>query len=288
MKTRGWLGLLIMMGALPLPAEWNNPPRRADRDIQHGTFLSPSLNTRVGYNVLLPPQYSSNPASRFPVIYYLHGYQGNESSYLEYARHAREAWKSGEPFILVFVNGGETSFFTDSPDRSVPGESVVVKELIPHIDEKFRTRAGRGGRSLHGYSMGGYGALKLAFKFPDRFGSVVSYGATISDEAEFRKHLKKVFQRQFGNDPRRFTENDPVALAERNAERIRGQTAIRVVVGTRDEFLPRHRALRQTLERLKIGHEYEEIRGAKHDKEDLYKSAAVRGFEFSMRHFNER
>jgi enterochelin esterase-like enzyme len=160
-----------------------------------------------------------------------------------------------------------------------------MKELIPHIDQKFRTVTNAAGRSLHGYSMGGFGALKLAFKYPDRFGSVVAYGATLSEATEFKKHLDKVYARMFGNDPKRFTENDPLVLAERNAEKIRGHVAISLVVGSKDDFLERNRALHEKLQQSKIPHSYEEVRGAGHKKDDLYEPAALRAFEFSAQHF---
>lgn len=261
---------------------WNNPPKRADHAIQHGTFSSPSLKIAVGYNICLPPQYEEKNQQRFPVIYYLHGYEGNESSYLEYAKYWREAVGRYGPVILVFVNGGETSFFSDSPNGAVPAETLLVKELIPHIDQKFRTVTNSAGRSLHGYSMGGFGALKLAFKYPDMFGSVVAYGATLSDAAEFKKHLGKVYAQMFGNDPKRFAENDPFALAERNAEKIRNRVAVSIVVGTKDDFLARNRALHEKLQQLKIQHSYEEVRDAGHKKDDLYEPAALPAFQFSI------
>lgn len=277
----------ILIGSFPLTAKttWNNPPRRAEPYIQHGTFRSSALKTEVGYNVCLPPEYGVQSKQPFPVIYYLHGYEGNESSYLEYAKYWRDACKRFGPSILVFVNGGETSFFCDSPDGSVPGEKLVVKELIPHIDEKFRTIATRGGRSLHGYSMGGFGALKLGFKFPDTFGSVVAYGATLSDAASFKKHLPKVYKQMFGDDAKLFAESDPFTLVERNAATTRGHLAVMLIVGNKDEFLERNRALRQKIQELKITLGYEEVRGAGHDKDDLYEPAALRGFEFSAKHF---
>ncbi|HTD65442.1 MAG TPA: alpha/beta hydrolase-fold protein, partial [Candidatus Limnocylindria bacterium] len=224
------------------------------------------MKTEVGYNICLPPDYNTKAERRFPVVYYLHGYEGNESSYLEYARYWRDAGKRFGPAILVFVNGGETSFFCDSPDGSVPGETVVIKELIPHIDGKYRTIVNRGGRSLHGYSMGGFGALKLAFKYPEMFTSVVAYGATLSDAAEFKKHLGKVYAQMFGGDPKRFAENDPLVLAERNAEKTRGKIAISLIVGTKDDFLEQHRALHRKLDELKIPHHFQEVRGAGHKK----------------------
>jgi S-formylglutathione hydrolase FrmB len=267
---------------------WDNPPKRPPADVRHGTFHSAALKKNVGYNICLPSAYATSPERRFPVVYYLHGYEGNESSYLEYVRHWRDATGRIGPIILVLVNGGETSFFTDSPDGTVPGETVVVKELIPHIDAKYRTLAAREGRSLHGYSMGGFGALKLGFKHPEMFSSVVSYGATLSDAAEFKKHLGKVFTRQFGGDAQRYAENDPLVLAERNTGKIRDRLGIRIVVGTKDEFLPRHRALHEKLNSLKVPHEYEEIPKAKHDKDDLYRASAARGFEFSFKYFVPR
>lgn len=277
----------ILLGSFPLTAKttWNNPPRRAETYVQHGTFRSSALKTEVGYNICLPPEYSAQSKQRFPVVYYLHGYEGNESSYLDYAKYWRDASKRLGPSILVFINGGENSFFCDSPDGSVPGEKLVIKELIPHIDEKFRTIATRGGRSLHGYSMGGFGALKLAFKFPDLFGSVVAYGATLSDAASFKKHLPKVYAQMFGGDARRFAENDPFALVERSAATIREHVTVMLIVGSKDEFLERNRALRQKLQQLKIETAYEEIRGAGHDKDDLYDPAALRAFEFSAQSF---
>jgi enterochelin esterase-like enzyme len=276
---------LVIMKTAVAGTSWDNPPKRADRSIQHGTFPSAALRTRVGYNICLPPQYASDPKARFPVVYYLHGYEGNESSFLEYARYWKAALPRTGPMILVFVNGGETSFFSDSADRQMPGETVLVKELLPHIDSQYRTRADASGRSLHGYSMGGFGALKLAFKYPSMFGSVVAYGATLADAAEFRKHLGKVYRQMFDGDPRRYADSDPLALAERHADLIRGRIGINIIIGSKDDFLPRNRALRDRLQQLSVPVTYQEIRGAGHKKDDLYEPAAASAFEFSAQQF---
>jgi len=166
----------------------------------------------------------------------------------------------------------------------MPGETLVLKELIPHIDQKFRTLTNTAGRSLHGYSMGGFGAFKLAFKFPDVFGSVVGFGATLGDAAEFKKHLGKVYSQ--------------CSVTIRNALRKRSVRARRTQRGENSrargrEFscwnqrrlLERNRALHGKLQTLKILHDYEEVRGAGHKKDDLYEPAAMRAFEFSAQHF---
>jgi S-formylglutathione hydrolase FrmB len=277
-----WVCLSLVAGA---KTSWNNPLKRADAAIRHETFHSTALNTQVGYNICLPPQYKEGGQERFPVIYYLHGYEGHESSYLEYTSYWKAAVARTGPAILVFVNGGETSFFSDAPDGSMPGETVFVRELVPHIDRRFRTDTNSSGRSLHGYSMGGFGALKLGSKYPGLFGSVVAYGATLPDAAEFKKHLGKVYAKAFGGDARRFADNDPIVLVEREADQIRGRVGIHLIIGTKDDFLPRNRALRDKLRALRIPHEYHEIPGAKHKKDDLYEAAAAKAFDFSAMHF---
>jgi len=285
MRKLTFLGSVIggLLTTITARAEgsWNNPPKQQVAGLDHRTFRSASMKADVGYNICLPPEYRDEK-KRFPVIYYLHGYKGNESSYLEYASFWRQSLSRSGPTILVFANGGETSFFCDSPDGLVMGETVV-KELISHIDQTCRTMAQRPARSLHGYSMGGFGALKLAFKYPDLFGSVVAYGATLGSAQEMEKHLGKVYAKMFGGDKARFEANNPLALAEQNAERIRRSTRVLLTIGTKDEFLPANRQLHRRLTTLGVDVAFEEIRGARHKKEAIYESAALPGFAFTAK-----
>jgi S-formylglutathione hydrolase FrmB len=272
---------VLVSGASASPkSPWDNPPKQRVRGLEHRTFRSASMKAEVGYNICLPPEYRDEK-KRFPVIYYLHGYEGNESSYLDYAQYWRESLSEAGPTILVFVNGGETSFFCDSPDSSMMGETVV-KELISHVDQTCRTMAQRQGRSLHGYSMGGFGALKLAFKYPDMFGSVVAYGATLSSAEQMKKHLGKIYAKMFGGDKARFDANNPLALLERNANAIRENLRVQLMIGSKDEFLPANRQLHQRLTALRVRATFEEIPGARHKKEAIYEKAALRSFAFTL------
>lgn len=93
------------------------------------------------------------------------------------------------------------------------GETCVVRELVPHLDANFRTVAAREGRSLHGYSMGGFGALKLGFKHPEMFGSVVAHAATLADAAQMKDNLGKVFTKMFSGEKKLFDASDPLVVA---------------------------------------------------------------------------
>lgn len=263
--------------------KWNNPPKQKVAGLEHHTFRSGTLRAEVGFNVCLPPEYAREPQRRFPVVFYLHGYDGHESSYLDYAKHWRAAITQNGPCLLVFVNGGGTSFFSDAPNGSLSAETMVVKELVPLVDAKFRTIGGRQARSLHGYSMGGFGALKLAFKHPEVFGSAVAYGATLSDAADFQRHLGKVFTQMFASRER-FEGNNPLALAVTGPERIR-DVRVQLIIGTKDEFLNANRELHKRLDAAKITNEFIELPGVKHDKDPLYEKAAARAFAFSAKAF---
>jgi len=267
----------------PAKESWNNPPKEKIAGVEHGVFRSGSMKVEVGFNIYLPPQYTKENQRRFPTIYYLHGIKGNESSYLEYARLLDEGIKSGAvaPMILVFANGGETSFFSDSPDHTVMGETVLIRELIPHIDQHYRTSANASSRSVHGFSMGGFGALKFAFKYTDLFGSVVSYGAILPDARTFARKEPKIFAKDFGNEAG-FVANDPFQLLQQNASKLQN-LKIQIVTGAEDELLAVNRKLHLDLARFDIGHQFRVLPGVPHKKELLYEKAAVPAFAFAAK-----
>ena len=59
---------------------------------------------------------------------------------------------------------GQRSSYMDHADGKTLVETMIVKELIPLIDSRYRTIAERGGRAVHGFSMGADGCLKLVVK----------------------------------------------------------------------------------------------------------------------------
>ena len=77
------------------------------------------------------------------------------------------------PCIAVLPNGMVSSFYRDAANGELPVESVIIKDLIPHVDQTYRTLAEHSGRVIEGYSMGGYGSAHLGFKYPGLFGTVI-------------------------------------------------------------------------------------------------------------------
>ena len=132
------------------------------------------MQRAVGFNIYLPPGYVESER-RFPVVYYLNGRGNDESSHPQLFAILDQAIRAGEipPMILVYAMCGRTSFYVDSPDGAIMGETVFIRELIAHVDRTVRTVASRNGRAVMGFSMGGQGAIKFALKYPGRFGSAV-------------------------------------------------------------------------------------------------------------------
>ncbi|HVK04934.1 MAG TPA: alpha/beta hydrolase-fold protein, partial [Armatimonadaceae bacterium] len=226
---------------------WNNPDGPAIPGVEHGVLRSPSMDREVGYNVYLPPGYKDGK-DRYPVVYFLHGAGGNENSdaggFSALVRKQIEA-KAIPPVICVFPNGG-MSGYADRPEQKVMGETLIVRELIPHIDAKYRTVAAREGRAVCGFSMGGGGAIRLALKYPDLFAAAGSWAGALG-------------ARRGG------PTGSPATLVKENADKVRGRVRLLLVVGDKDMTYGGHPALVAALKDSKIAHEYEVLPGVGHD-----------------------
>ena len=284
-------GSLAWSQKVPLEFEikWVNPPQEQIDRVTHSTFASASMGREAGFNVYLPRAYEAEPGRRFPVIYWLHGAGGNESSGIRVARDYDRAIAAGvlPPVIVVFPNGGRRSEYRDWRDQNVLVETMIVRELIPLIDRKYRTIASREGRAIEGMSMGGNGSLKLAFKYPELFTSVVAYAGSYRPlpedgyfrgiSAEQREWIAKLSQWYSADD-------DVFRLAAKNLERLAG-LRIRFVSGSADVSLEDGEALHAFLQRLGVPHEYEMLLDAPHNQDQYYRRTGFHGFEHHARSF---
>jgi endo-1,4-beta-xylanase len=269
---------------------FNNPPAKPIALETNHVYESAVMGVKVGYNLYLPPGYGDpGNTNRYPVIYWLHGRGRTESNDQFPPATVDAAIRSNvvPPLIFVYVSGGGMSFYSDSVDGKWMSETTIIKELIPHIDATYRTIANRGGRAIQGMSMGGFGAMKLALKYPDLFGSVVAFAGGYRTAEEFQtvEIDREILNHVFGNDIGKFMANHPVTIAKANADAVRDRVAIQMLVGLDDSLLENNRWMHRTLTQLNLQHQYWEIPGVKHDISQISAWIGTAGLQFAASHF---
>lgn len=132
--------------------------------------MSRKMGRGIRNVVVVPQQYYSGPEDQhYPTLYLLHGAWGRFSDWSEGAGLEQIATQYG---MIIVCPDGQDSWYFDSPiDPNMQFETYVSQELVDYIDSHFRTFKSRYMRAIAGLSMGGHGALWLAFRHPDVFHS---------------------------------------------------------------------------------------------------------------------
>ena len=151
------------------------PLARAQGRAECSVVKSQVLGGPVRYCAYLPASFDQDKTRRYPVLYFLHGLGDNEQSLLNFGgwdvvSELRMQGKVGD-FVILAPSGGRT-FYINSVTGKVRYEDFLLKEFMPQMEKKYRATGTRATRGVTGISMGGYGALRLAFKYPDQFAAV--------------------------------------------------------------------------------------------------------------------
>jgi len=151
------------------------PVAHAQGRAECATIKSTVLERPVRYCAYLPASFDADKTRRFPVLYYLHGLGDNEQSLLntggwDLVEDLRRTGKVGD-FILLAPSAGHT-FFLNSADGKIRYEDFLLKEFMPQMEKKYRGESVATMRGITGVSMGGFGALRMAFKHPQQFAAV--------------------------------------------------------------------------------------------------------------------
>lgn len=231
-------------------------------------FQSKLANATLPYNVILPPDYRASSATRYPVLYLLHGFGGH---YSDWATRTNVADYAAQYRMIVVMPEGNNGWYTDSATVATGKyESYILKELIPDVQKRYRTIEARYGRAIAGLSMGGYGALKFGLKSPDTFAFVGSVSGAFAAATWTEDDLKNVKSIRDSL----FSVFGPMSSETRKAndiyEMTRGLSPARVAAlpyfyldcGTEDSLtsIPNQR-FAALLREKKIPHEYRELPG---------------------------
>lgn len=262
-----WFALLILCVTSAIAAA-------AQSRIDCGAMNSRILKRAVHYCVYLPEGYDSS-ARRYPLLYLLHGLGDNEQTLfnsggwteLDDLRHQQ---KIGD--FLIVAPEGWRSFYINSADGSFRYSDFFLHEFMAYIEAKYRVVPGRAGRAITGISMGGYGALRFAFAYPQLFSAVSAQSAALITESpqeldaamQSGYPLAHVVAAVFGDPVRvaHWDADNPFLLAKNNAPELR-KMAIYFNCGQQDNYGFEKGAakLNEELSQEHVPHEYKPYPG---------------------------
>ena len=164
----------LALGAFALSACGEPEPETTPIDIKELLFSnsevkrnqsiqSSAMKQQMKYNVYLPPKFDENTA--YPILYLLHGAGDDQNAWLDKG----DAQKIADNYIK---NQGGTPMIIVMPDAQLTFyvwngfETYFHDELMPTVEKKYKFS---GKRAVAGLSMGGYGTLYHALKYPAKF-----------------------------------------------------------------------------------------------------------------------
>ncbi|TWF47405.1 alpha/beta hydrolase [Neorhizobium alkalisoli] len=175
--VRSWAAVLSVVVPLSLSGLANAG------SISNNSFQSPALNGPLAVNIYKPD--GNAPQGGWPVLYLLHGHDGNENSWrdlgdIQATLDRLIENKTIRPLVVV-MPGVTNSWYVDSGAVGGPGdyEMALTRDLRHQIENSLPVRKDREGRSIAGLSMGGFGALHLAYSHKDLYGAVASLSGAI-------------------------------------------------------------------------------------------------------------
>ena len=228
------------------------------------TVRSNAMNKDVKAAVALPAAYDGK--TTLPVLYLLHGFSDTFRAWLTLPPEKGLVGRLADQYgvIIVMPDGGYGSWYLDSPlDKTSQYETFVAKELVAHVDGKYKTIPRREGRLITGLSMGGHGALYLAARHPDLYAAAGSIAGAVdlSNRGWFNQPIREWFLKLLGDPvqyPERYREHSVLYLTDRLKT---GNVKLIIDCGTKDFLFESNRALHAKLLEGGILHDYTERPG---------------------------
>ena len=166
------------------------------KDVPHGKvsqelYFSKITNAWRRCFVYTPAEYEKNTSARYPVLYLQHGSGEDETGWAVQGKanlilDNLIAAKKAVPMIIVMDNGYANKP-SQTPGQGAGGpqrggmsafEEVMIKEIIPMIDNSYRTIADREHRGMAGLSMGANQTITITMNNLDKFAYIAGFSGT--------------------------------------------------------------------------------------------------------------
>lgn len=224
------------------------------------TFVSEAMGEERSYGVILPPNYHKNSQTTYPVIFLLHGGNGDAKSWEACGAVTAvlsQLYKTGRlpPAVVIMPDGNDkrgksrywdTQYF-DGPNGKVG--TLIGSELVGEVKSRYRVRPEPQFWAMGGLSSGGWGAFNIGWQYTQQFPILFSHSGYFEDAS--------------GN------KNSPLNLVQQLSPEQRQQTRVYLDAGIEDQkFLKATEDFHQKLVRERIVHRFDIFPGG-HGLENL-------------------
>lgn len=166
--------------------------------LERSEIASPALENLIDdpttrpFYIYLPPGYQTGE-DYYPTVYVLHGFFGNAESMTNIVLTIDSMIQSGDIGEMIFVFPDGSNHFNGSmyatSETIGDYETYIETDLVNHIDANYRTIAHRRSRGITGFSMGGWGSMRFAVKYPETFSVVVAQAGAYDLDSEWWQGL---------------------------------------------------------------------------------------------------
>jgi S-formylglutathione hydrolase FrmB len=255
---------MVMMAIVVQPAypqQSRSTPSIVRDTVEQRIFYSTSLQREMPYKVVLPIGYAAG-RQRYPVLYLLHGWQGDETDWIKLT-HLTELAASYQ--LIIVTPRAENSWYVNSAVNPTNRYfDYILDDVIEDVDSQYRSIADTQHRAIAGLSMGGYGALLFGLRRPVLFGFAASISGAFSGPSgieEVMPQLKPSIDQAYGSLGSATRKGNDLDSLIAGAD-PRTVPYLFLECGTADPLLPSNRHLASELSHYKLRYEYHEIPGA--------------------------
>jgi putative tributyrin esterase len=207
---------------------------------------------------VLLPEVGTPP---FAVFYLLHGLSDDHTLWMRRTRI--EAYAERWPIIIVMPDGGR-GFYTNHV-AGPKWATHIAEELPARIERMFGAKTTRAGRCIGGLSMGGYGAMRLALGYPDRYISANSHSGALLGPSMHRGVISIDEYHQMFGAAYEGSASDLLVLARRAKASGAALPKLMIDCGREDHLLEANRKVHSELLAMQVEHAYDDDLPGGHD-----------------------
>lgn len=190
--------LAVCTGCGKVPDDDNPDTWEFERYISGIPYENNAKVYKSTYSILLPEGYDKNLDKAYPTVYMLHGFGESGKDWGSWINAIKNLEDAGlQQMIYVFPNCND-SYYCNYYNGNAMYMDMIIKDLVPLIDNTYRTIADREHRAVMGYSMGGFGAMVLPLKNPDVFSISVPLSMSFRTDEQYMSESQSGWDSQWG------------------------------------------------------------------------------------------